>query len=216
MKRCFYCAGELEDAAIMCHHCGKPLTMYKKTKIIPAILFFGILPLIFWWGLYDAIVKHQITLFVILIFGGFPIVSWSLLAWLIYLSKQPLRVSTPQELQAKKDKEGRQALIIAPFLIIALMVLGKKYSNWTLWAFLIFCLLGWIQFLPNVIKEPLNQLTGITFRGLWRILKVVGFILIGILLIWGVIALFSGLAVLSTTNFLLLLILWVILAQGEK
>ena len=32
MKKCPYCSGELEDTVIVCHHCGKSLTMNKEVK----------------------------------------------------------------------------------------------------------------------------------------------------------------------------------------
>ncbi len=217
MKKCPYCAGELEDTVIMCHHCGKSLTMYKKSKLIPAIILFGLCPFACLWLLFQGVSKGEtITPMVLVVFLGLPLFCWSLLAWLIYLSKQPLKILTLEERQAKENKEGRQALIIAPFSIIAIMVFSKNYSNWILWTFLIFCSLGWIQFLPKGIKGFLSEITGMTFRGLWKILRPIGWILIVILLIWGVIGIFQGLAALSTTNFLLLLILWAILAQGEK
>ena len=120
---------------------------------------------------------------------------------MIVQSRKPIKILTEEEKKLKKDKESRIVLIIMPFLIIAMMISGKSYSNWIPWAFLVLSLLGWIQFLPDAIKKPFNEFTS-------RIFKFIGWIVIVILIIVVIIAFFSGLAAMSTTNLILLFILW--------
>lgn len=183
----------------------------KKPNIVPAIIFFGLFcP--FWLSavLIQAVQTGQaITPMLLLVGGGGPLLCWCYLAWLIVQSRKPIKILTEEEKKLKKDKEGRLVLIMSPLIIIVLMVLEKNYSSWILWTLLVLFLFGWTQFLPKVIKDPIYHL-------LEGIVKVVGGILIIILLIGGIIALFSGLATISTTNAILLLILWTMWSNGGK
>ena len=175
----------------------------KKPNIIPAIIFFGLLcPFAFSAFLFQAISTSQaITPMVLLVGVGFPLFCWGLLAWMIVQSRKPIKVLTEEEKKLKQDKEGRQVVIIVPFFIIAIMVLSKNYTNWILWTLLALFLSGWIQFLPDAIKKPVNEFAS-------GIFKVIGAIIIGALIIVLIIAFFSGLAAMSTTNLILLFILW--------
>jgi len=185
--------------------------MNKKPNVIPAIIFFGLFcP--FWLSACLVLAVQEgraITPMILLIGAGGPVFCWCYLVWLIVQSRKPIKILTEEEKKLKNDKEGRIALIIAPFVIIALMVFGKNYSNWVLWALLSLFLFGWIQFLPKVIREPIGQFIRAIFG-------FVGWLLMAILIIGGVIALFHGLATISATNAILLLILWAVLSQGEK
>ena len=174
----------------------------KKPNMIPAILFFGVLPLIFWWFLYTAISKKIATTDEIWILGGFPIASWALLAWLIHLSKKPPKILTPEEKKAKDDKEWKQSIIIGPILLILMMVVNKNYSSWILWTIFGLFMCGWIPYLPEAIKNPIK-----------RLIKMAGWLLFIILLIVAIVAIFQGLASISATNAILLLILWAVLSK---
>ena len=181
----------------------------KKPSIIPAIIFFGLFcP--FWLsaGLILAVQKGQtITPMILLIGAGGPLFCWCYLAWLIVQSRKPIKILTEEEKKIKKDKEGRIVLIISPFLIITLMIVEKNYSSWILWTLLALFLFGWIQFLPDAIKKPFNEFAS-------GIFKFIGWIVLIILIVVGIIAFFSGLATISTTNLILLLILWAVLSKA--
>ena len=181
----------------------------KKHNIIPAIIFFGLFcP--FWLSavLIEAIQEGRaLTPMLLLIGVGGPLFCWGLLAWMIMQSRKPIKILTEEEKKLKKDKESRIVLIVMPFLIIAMMISGKSYSSWIPWTFLVISLLGWIQFLPDAIKKPVNEFAS-------GIFKVIGAIIIGALIIVLIIAFFSGLAAMSTTNLILLFILWSIWSKN--
>jgi hypothetical protein len=185
----------------------------KTGALIGAVIMFGLAPLMYVWGLFQAISTNQATPSVILIYGGLTLGSWGLLYYLIQQSKKPPVVLTPEEKAIKDDKEGRQAVAITPFLIFLIMYLKHNYTSWVLWGIIGLCAIGWIQFLPKKAQDFIGTVTGSTFKKIWQVVKFFGWILFIILAIWGIISLFQGLVALTTTQFLLLLILWAILSK---
>ena len=185
----------------------------SKTSFVTAVILHSLF-IIFWLGLLVyAISKNEATFFVVIIFLGFTDISVYGLFNVISAYNKPL---SPEEIETKKKKEERVALVLTPLILIALMVWQHNYTSPILWIFVVFSMLGCIQFLPKRAQEFIGRVFGITFGGIWKVLKVIGWILIIILIIWGVIALLSGLATISTTNAILILILWAIMSQGEK
>ena len=181
----------------------------KKKSFAGAIIMFGIAPVMYLWLLYQAFLTNQATPFVILVFGGMTLGSWWLLYYVIQQSKKPPVVLTPEQQALKEEKEGRQAVVVTPILCLVIMYLQHNYSSWILWTVVGFCFLGWVQFLPKTAQDVIGKISGGIFGGIWQIVKW------GLLIILAVL-LFHGLAAMSTTTFLLLIIIWQLSEMQNK
>ncbi len=131
--------------------------------------------------------------------------GWFVFIGLSSIGKPVVEIS-PEEYAVREKKGADAAGSFMPFLVILMMGLLQKWSSVLLWTLFGFSTLTWIRFLPEKMRANISG----PFK---KTLKGIGHILIAILVICGVVSFIYGFFTISTTNFLLLLILWGVLSE---